>query len=188
VRSARAERRGDDGGVGVPGQRVGVVVLGAVAERAVDPGGLRDRCARAGVRQGGFGLAGLAAAGTPLAAGVQVTMCTSSPPPRRMTRDLMLAAGHSAASLVRGVAPGTSWVAPCAWAKASSAAGMSWPASWWQVPRADSGRPAPGGEHGPAGAGRAAGPGGVHRQQVPAGPGGDPGRPADQSLALRATA
>ncbi len=54
------ERRGDDGGVGVPGQQVGVVVLGAVAERAVDPGGLRDRCARAGVRQGGFGLAGLA--------------------------------------------------------------------------------------------------------------------------------
>jgi hypothetical protein len=54
------ERRGDDGGVGVPGQGVGVVVLGAVAEGAVGPGGLRDRCARAGVRQGGFGLAGLA--------------------------------------------------------------------------------------------------------------------------------
>ena len=46
------ERRGDDGGIGVPGRRVGVVVLGAVAERAVNPGGLRDRrappeCARA---------------------------------------------------------------------------------------------------------------------------------------------
>jgi len=28
----------------------------------------------------------------------------------------------------------------------------------------------------------------VHRQQLSAGPGGDPGRPADQGLALRATA
>jgi hypothetical protein len=36
-----------------------------------------------------------AAAGTPLAVGVQVMMCTSSPPPRPMTRDLMLAAGRS---------------------------------------------------------------------------------------------
>jgi len=70
-------------------------------------------------------------AGTPLAVGVQVMMCTSSPPPRRITRDLMLAAGRSAASQVRGVAPSTSWVALCAWAKASSAAGMSWSASWW---------------------------------------------------------
>jgi len=58
-------------------------------------------------------------------------MCTSSPPPRRITRDLMLAAGRSAASQVRGVAPSTSWVALCAWAKASSAAGMSWSATWW---------------------------------------------------------
>jgi hypothetical protein len=67
-----------------------------------------------------------------LAAGVQVTMCTSSPPPRRITRDLMLAAGRSAASQVQGVvAPSTSWVALCAWAKASSAAGMSWSARWW---------------------------------------------------------
>ena len=40
----------------------------------------------------------------------------------------------------------------------------------------------------PESTGRAARPGGVHRQQVPAGPGGDPGRPADQGLALRATA
>jgi hypothetical protein len=48
-----------------------------------------------------------------------------------MTRDLMLAAGRSAARQVRGVAPSISWVAWCAWAKASSAAGMSWSASWW---------------------------------------------------------
>ncbi|MFZ0273432.1 MAG: hypothetical protein WAL34_16470, partial [Acidobacteriaceae bacterium] len=67
-----------------------------------------------------------AVAGTLLTVGVQVTMCTSSPPPWRMTRDLMLAAGRSAVSQVRGVAPSTSWVALSAWAKASSAAGMSW--------------------------------------------------------------
>ena len=50
------------------------------------------------------------------------------------------------------------------------------------------GHPALGGEHGMAGGGRAARPGGVHREQIPAGPGGNPGRPADESLAFRATA
>src|ERR1700729_1511746 len=60
-----------------------------------------------------------AGAGTPLAVGVQVTMCTSSPPPRLITRDLMLVAGRSAVRQVRGVAPSTSWVTLCASAKAS---------------------------------------------------------------------
>jgi hypothetical protein len=40
----------------VPGKRVGVVVLGAVTESAVDPGSLRNRGARARVRQCGLGL------------------------------------------------------------------------------------------------------------------------------------
>src|SRR5579859_5265532 len=49
--------------------------------------------------------------GDAVVAGVQVTMCTSSPPPCRMTRDVMLATGRSATRQVRGVVPRTSWVA-----------------------------------------------------------------------------
>ena len=45
-----------------------------------------------------------------------------------------------------------------------------------------------GGERGASSSGRAWRPGGMHGQQVPGGPGGDPCRPADESLALRAAA
>ncbi len=58
-------------------------------------------------------------------------MYTSMPPPRRITRELMADAGRSAARKVWRVVPSTSWVALFAWANASSAAGMSWSASWW---------------------------------------------------------
>jgi len=61
-------------------------------------------------------------------------MCTPIPPPRRITRELMLVLGHSPADQVRGVAPNTSWVAFFACANASSAAETSSPVSrvsWW---------------------------------------------------------
>jgi len=53
----------------------------------------------------------------PLAVGVQVIMCTSIPPLRRITCDLMLVLGRSADSHVGWVAPSTSWVAFSACAK-----------------------------------------------------------------------
>ena len=50
------------------------------------------------------------------------------------------------------------------------------------------GQPSLGGHRGTVGDGRAARRGGVHGQQVPAGPGADSCRPADQRLVLRAAA
>jgi hypothetical protein len=66
----------------------------------------------------------------PLAVGVQVTMCTPIPPPRRITCDLMLVLGRSADSHVGWVAPSTSWVALRV-RECQRAAGMSVSASWW---------------------------------------------------------
>ena len=66
-----------------------------------------------------------------MAVGVQVTMCTPIPPPWRITRDVIVVMGCSAARQVWRVAPSTNWVACSACANASSAAGMSVSASWW---------------------------------------------------------
>ena len=68
----------------------------------------------------------------------------------------MLAAGRSAARQVRGVAPSTSWVALCAWAKASSAGGMSWSAELVVGAAGQLGQPALGDEYSTARAGPAA--------------------------------
>jgi hypothetical protein len=102
--------------------------------------------------------------------GVQVTTCTPIPPPQRITRDLMLVLGHSAASLVRGVVPNTSWVAFSACTNARSAADIliGQPGQLVVGAAERLGQPSMGGEHGAVGGGWPARPGGVHRQQVPA--------------------
>ena len=83
---------------------------------------------------------------------MHVTMCTSIPLAPQITRDLMAAAGRSAAS----------WVALAARANISSAAGMSSPVTWWwgAVGRLD--QPTLVRECGTVGASRAARPGGMH--------------------------
>jgi hypothetical protein len=61
----------------------------------------------------------------------QVMMCTSIPAQLRRTREWVVVLGSRAGHRERRVAPSTSWVAFSAWAKVSSAAGMSWSVMRW---------------------------------------------------------
>src|SRR5260370_41495733 len=79
-----------------------------------------------------------AACAMPLALGGQVTMYTSMPPPRRITRELMADAGRRAAREVWRGGPGATPGAVVWWGDGRTGAGLAWAAGRGQGPPGDS--------------------------------------------------